>query len=315
MNKYQFEDFLKLRILDLSQNAITELDANLFDFVRNIENLNMSHNNIITIKSGMLTGLSNLRTLDLSSNRLSSDNFIDASNRLLFLNLSNNHYTRFNISKLYGLNEIRLYDNPWDCRWLIGQMTAGDDRLLFGRNFTIATINTVLEVPGIECNDNGVERSVIVLDSNHIQRDQIDDDDKVSESVNQTHRDDVTTQNVIVDDEILLNLSKNITMTSNDNDDQSILQVETHNLNEKQNSQIPSAKFVEDPFDAKSIVIWLAVALVVVFGLVKFGRHVLTKSERKTEEWRRSQQVSYYTPVSANNSETASADYVGFYVV
>lgn len=314
VNKYQFEDFLKLRILDLSQNAITELDSNLFDFVRNIESLNMSHNKIVTIESDILTSLSNLRTLDLSSNRLSSDNFIDASNRLLFLNLSDNHYKSFNISKLYGLNEIQFYNNPWDCKWLIGQMTVGDDRLFFGQNFTISTLNTVLEVPGIDCDDNGMKRSIIVLDSNHIQRDQIDVDVQVSESVNNTRDNEITHNDV--DDEILINSHKNITITSNDNDDQSILQVETHNnLNEQQNSQMPNAKFIEDPFDAKSIIIWLAVALIVVFGLVKFGRHVLTKSERKTEQWRRSQQVSYYTPVSVNNSETASADYVSFYVV
>lgn len=302
INKYHFEDFLKLRILDLSQNALTVLNSNLFDFVRNIENVNMSHNKINIIESDILSGLSKLRTLDLSYNKLSNDNFIDASNRLLFLNLSSNQYKRINVLKLYGLNEVRLYNNPWDCKWLIGQLTVGDDRLLFGRNFTISTINNVLELPGIECDDNGINRSIIVLDSINIQRDQIDVDD-----------DAVSHHSTSIVDEILTTVHDNVTKTI-DNDDQSSLQVLTENVKED-NLKKSSGKSVEDPFDVKSVIIWLAIALVVVFGLVKFGRQFLTKSERKTEEWRRSQQVSYYAPVSANNSETASADYVGFYVV
>lgn len=53
-----------------------------------------------------------------------------------------------------------------------------------------------------------------------------------------------------------------------------------------------------DPFDLKSILLWMAIAIFVVFGVVKILRLLLKRSEQTTEEWRQSnsqhQQVSSY---------------------
>lgn len=314
VKKYYFEDLTKLQKLDLSHNEITELQSNIFFFIRNIEHINVSYNKIEEIESDILSGLSYLQTLDLSFNQLSSDNFIDGSNQLLYLNLSGNNYNRFNISKLIGLNEIRLDDNPWNCKWLVARMVEGDDKLKFGYNFTVDEMDDVLNVPGIDCNDNGISRSLIILETHRRVADYYDEIQVRNNSDTRLHvNDDILYVNFNSTDNITLT-NGNITLTTeilnNNASVNSSLQVTS--IDEKSNK----SKYTEDPFDAKAIIIWFAIALILVFGLAKYGRHVLTKSERKTDEWRRSQQVSYYTNVSsANASENTSAEFVSFYAV
>lgn len=54
----------------------------------------------------------------------------------------------------------------------------------------------------------------------------------------------------------------------------------------------------DNSFDYKSILLWLTVAIFVVFGAVKILKMLLTRSERRSEEWRQSSHLQQQQQVS-----------------
>lgn len=76
--------------LDVSGNSIETLHANTFNFLINLESLNLSDTNMTSIDFSAFKILTNLRILDISSNKLREINFEPITNRLNHLYLTGN---------------------------------------------------------------------------------------------------------------------------------------------------------------------------------------------------------------------------------
>lgn len=157
--------------MDLSDNNITYLPEHLFEFTPNVKHLNISYNFLEDIEKNVLDNLLNLRSLDLSYNKLFTDNFLQSASimKLEYLNLSSNEYRTLNVSILSGLNliDVILYDNPWDCKWLVNQLsTKQQKKFHFGNDYEIDKIGDMLNVKGITCEDDfGDIRNIILMES------------------------------------------------------------------------------------------------------------------------------------------------------
>lgn len=68
---------------------------------------------------------------------------------------------------------------------------------------------------------------------------------------------------------------------------------------------------LENEFGFKACLMWTAIAVFVVFGIVHMGRVILKKSEKGSERYRLSQQVSLITtsttPTTANSDKFSSS--------
>lgn len=68
---------------------------------------------------------------------------------------------------------------------------------------------------------------------------------------------------------------------------------------------------LENEFGYKACLIWTAIAVLIVFGGVHFGKIMLRKSERRSERYRMSQQISLITtsttPTTANSDKFSSS--------
>ena len=71
MNKYIYK-LTKLKILDLSNNMLTEISDSLFAHLTSLTHINLSGNQLAAIDSNVFCNLNNLSCIDLSHNKLKS---------------------------------------------------------------------------------------------------------------------------------------------------------------------------------------------------------------------------------------------------
>lgn len=163
IHRRMFQDFGNVKVFDLSVNNISEIPERLFESIQEVERLNFSSNSITEIDTFAMQGLKKLVNIDLSHNELDSDKFLWPVFGLKVLNITHNNFKTINTSVLQDLMEAKLWSNPWECRWLVEEMLFSSN-IKFGRDYVIEYKDKALNVPGIQCfEDNGVERSVIVL--------------------------------------------------------------------------------------------------------------------------------------------------------
>lgn len=159
---------MELKYFDLSANNLTIVTGELFEFMPKLISLNMSRNGLEEVDTNAMKDLEHLRSLDLSFNRLSHDSFLWPIAELRYLNLSHNQYMRVNMSIFHNVIYAEMYDNPFDCQWLINEMAhlSSDGAIAFGRSYIVTHNKGVLSVPGIQCYDmDGTKRDLIVLDT------------------------------------------------------------------------------------------------------------------------------------------------------
>ena len=85
--------YMKLEVLDLSQNIIETLGSKNFEYQKDMRTLNLSHNSVSALHKDAFKGLSNLLLLDLSFNRIDAVHvtaMADMSS-LIELDLTNNN--------------------------------------------------------------------------------------------------------------------------------------------------------------------------------------------------------------------------------
>lgn len=167
LTKYTIEDLLQLKHFDISSNNLTSIPNDLFEFIKKIEYFNVSRNQLDDIGHNTFKDMIRLTSLDLSFNHLSNDGFLWPITSLKYLNLSNNDYNRINVSILSNLIYAEMFDNSFDCQWLVHELahTSTEGTIKFGRNYVVPHRKGVLKVPGIQCNDvDGTKRNIILLD-------------------------------------------------------------------------------------------------------------------------------------------------------
>lgn len=158
---------MELKYFDISSNNLTTILDNLFESTKRLVYVNISGNKIEDIETNAFKEL-NLHSIDLSYNKLSNDGFLWFITSLQYLNLSHNNYKRINLSILKNLQYAEMYDNPWDCQWLVHELvyTSSEGAIGFGRSYIVPQRQGILRVPGIQCFDiDGSEKRLIVLDT------------------------------------------------------------------------------------------------------------------------------------------------------
>ena len=105
--------FSRLRRLDLSRNFLSTIEANAFDSVEALRELDVSHNLLVDIQG--LDGLLHLRLLDVSHNALTSAAFLrDDLAALQRLRMAGNQFTELrgaDFENLYDLRYLDMSDN------------------------------------------------------------------------------------------------------------------------------------------------------------------------------------------------------------
>lgn len=156
-------EFEKLQTFDLSSNNLSYLFDGSLDFFTNLKQLYLSHNEITEIEPNVFLPMKNLNILNLANNKISKDDFLIHLTQLNHLDISFNQFQQLNLSHFVELHNAKLYGNPWNCSWLIVEMSEFSSVVQFGDNYTVETEDRLLTMPGIDCNDNGINRSVVVL--------------------------------------------------------------------------------------------------------------------------------------------------------
>lgn len=170
-----FEDFVRVKQLDISHNELTSLRDNQFTYLESIECLNLSHNSIDTILPFTFTDLRTLRSIDLAHNRLTSDEFIRKIAELQSLNLSSNRYSSINLTAIVNINKVELIGNLWSCAWLVIELVnatlkIGDD-VQFGTKLAGFDFNAIgiRQPEEVICYDGGnAEPETIQLIPRHV---------------------------------------------------------------------------------------------------------------------------------------------------
>ncbi|XP_046585068.1 leucine-rich repeat and transmembrane domain-containing protein 1-like [Haliotis rubra] len=72
LNTSVFDNLYNLKILDLSQNAISTIQPHVFEALGLVKELNLSSNNLTDLYSDMLSGLTAVDKLNLGSNNIAS---------------------------------------------------------------------------------------------------------------------------------------------------------------------------------------------------------------------------------------------------
>lgn len=136
------------------------------EYLSTANHINLSHNAIDKIENNVFSEMSFIQTIDLSYNKLSSDSFLDGITELKTLIMSYNRFEYLNLSKLYGVDEVDVIGNPWNCTWLVAELfhPSSNDGVRLGKNFSIATEEQFATIPGIDCVDqNGNNRSIVIM--------------------------------------------------------------------------------------------------------------------------------------------------------
>ncbi|KAI8041930.1 uncharacterized protein LOC128263533 [Drosophila gunungcola] len=102
----------ELRVLNLSQNWLTELPRDTFGGAVKLERLYLSGNRLSVLPFQLFQTAGDLQVLDLSDNRLLSfpDNFFVRNGQLRQLHLQRNQLKSIGKHSLYGLRELRQLD-------------------------------------------------------------------------------------------------------------------------------------------------------------------------------------------------------------
>ncbi|XP_043423115.1 leucine-rich repeat-containing protein 19 [Prionailurus bengalensis] len=111
------QTYFLLTELYLIENNIIMLYNNSFGNLSNLEILNMCTNSIHIIQQGAFIGLNKLKQLHLCQNKifqLNPDIFVPLKN-LILLNLQGNLISYFDVPRMFHLELIILYGNPWNC--------------------------------------------------------------------------------------------------------------------------------------------------------------------------------------------------------
>lgn len=164
LNRNAFHSFVNLKLFDASSNRLTYLFDGILECLSTVNHINLSHNTIDEIENNVFSEMTSIQTIDLSNNKLSNDSFLDGITELKTLIMSYNRFEYLNLSKLRDVDEVDVIGNPWNCSWLVVEMARCSNGVRFGKNFSIATEEQVLTVPGIDCIDeNGYNRSIVML--------------------------------------------------------------------------------------------------------------------------------------------------------
>lgn len=164
LNRNAFHAFINLKLFDASSNKLTYLVDGSLEYLSSVEHINLSHNAIDEIETNVFSQMTTIQTIDLSYNKLSNDSFLDELTELKTLIMSYNQFEYLNLSKLVDVDEVDLIGNPWNCTWLVVEMMRCSNGVHFGKNYSITMKEQVLTVPGIDCIDqNGNNRSIVML--------------------------------------------------------------------------------------------------------------------------------------------------------
>ena len=112
ISKSSFNFLKKLKILNLSENQILELDNFLFTVESDLQEFYCNNNNLSALRVNVFYGLKNLKTLSLKENRIKKieENCFLPLESLQSLNLSQNKIESLNEKILNGLNCIKYLD-------------------------------------------------------------------------------------------------------------------------------------------------------------------------------------------------------------
>lgn len=170
LNRNAFNSFVNLKLFDASSNKLTYLFNGTLEYLSRAEHINLSHNAIDEIETNVFSEITSIQTIDLSYNKLYNDSFLDEITELKKLIMSYNQFEYLNLSKLVDVDEVDLIGNPWNCTWLVVEMMRCSNGVRFGNNFSIAMEEQILTVPGIDCIDqSGNNRSIVMLQQSKIR--------------------------------------------------------------------------------------------------------------------------------------------------
>lgn len=159
------KDCANLRDLDLSGNRLDYVGLKLSSATPRLVRLNLSRNAIGEIERDVFEDLPKLHTLDLSHNQLTDDAFLWSLMNLSVLNMSQNGFRKINASLLESLTLAELYDNPWDCRFLVQELAHHSSSVIYGKNYLVEDTGRILTATGIECTDErGKHRDIVVVE-------------------------------------------------------------------------------------------------------------------------------------------------------
>uniref|UniRef100_A0A182NTC3 Uncharacterized protein n=1 Tax=Anopheles dirus TaxID=7168 RepID=A0A182NTC3_9DIPT len=165
LNKYVLKDCANLRDLDLSGNRLGYVGLKLSIATPRLARLNLSGNAIGEIERDTFEDLPKLHTLDLARNQLTDDGFLSPLMNLSVLNMSQNGFRKINASLLESLTLVELYDNPWECRFLVQELVHHSKSVIYGKNYLVEDTGRILTATGIECTDErGKHRDIVVVE-------------------------------------------------------------------------------------------------------------------------------------------------------
>uniref|UniRef100_A0A1S4GYP2 Uncharacterized protein n=2 Tax=Anopheles gambiae TaxID=7165 RepID=A0A1S4GYP2_ANOGA len=165
VSKYVLKDCANLRDLDLSGNRLDYVGLKLSSATPRLVRLNLSRNAIGEIERDVFEDLPKLHTLDLAHNQLTDDAFLWSLMNLSVLNMSQNGFRKINASLLESLTLAELYDNPWDCRFLVQELAHHSSSVIYGKNYLVEDTGRILTATGIECTDErGKHRDIVVVE-------------------------------------------------------------------------------------------------------------------------------------------------------
>lgn len=115
----QYQPLKKLRVLNLSYNDLHQLDADVFEHMPDLEDLDISNNNFMAIDAGTEIAISQipkLKRLNLADTQLSKlpEHLFHAPRALIDINLAGNLFDRIPDALIFAINldTLILDENP-----------------------------------------------------------------------------------------------------------------------------------------------------------------------------------------------------------